>query len=86
MMPIASAVGTDIFKFLTNHGTGSLSWEFKSTVKTALKAGNPVSLDMKLCARPYMGFEKFLLHWTPLKGEHGEVQWIVLTLGNQGRA
>ena len=85
MVPASSAVGTDIFKFLSNHGSGSLGWEFKSTVKTALKAGNPVSLDTKLCARPYMGFETFVLHWTPLKDESGAVQWIVLTLGNDKR-
>jgi hypothetical protein len=84
-MPASAAVGTDIFKFIGNHGSGSIGWEFKSAVKNALKAGNPVSLDMKLCARPYMGFEPFVLHWTPLKDETGAVQWVVLTLGSDKR-
>lgn len=82
----AQAVGTDIFRFLANHGSGSLSWDFKSTVKSALKMGQAVSLDLKLCARPYMGFERFVLHWTPLKDENGAVVWVVLTLGNEQRA
>lgn len=81
----AQAVGTDVFRFLANHGSGSLSWEFKSSVKGALKVGNAITVECKLCARPYMGFEKFLLHWTPLKDEQGGVQWIVLTLGNEQR-
>ncbi|KXL45708.1 hypothetical protein M433DRAFT_58278 [Acidomyces richmondensis BFW] len=79
-------VGTDIFKFLGNHGSGSVGWDFKSTVKGTLKSGNPISLEYKLCARPHMGFETFVLHWTPLKNEHGAVTWIVLTFGNEHRA
>ena len=82
----AQAVGTDVFKFLANHGSGSLTWDFKSPVKGGLKAGQAVSLDLKLCARPYMGFERFVLHWTPLKDEKGAVTWVVLTLGNEARA
>lgn len=80
------AVGTDVFKFLGNHGSGNLSWEFRSSVKNALKMRQPISLDLKLCAKPSMGFEKFVLHWTPLKDEVGTVKWIVLTLGNELRA
>ena len=103
----AQAIGTDIFKFLGNHGAGvcqlvsragcttprhimhELTYyfsDFKSTVRGALKMGNAVSLELKLCARPYMGFERFVLHWTPLKDEGGAVTWIVLTLGNEQRA
>jgi len=81
----AQAVGSDVFKFLGNHGAASLSWDFKSAVRGALKTGQAISLDLKLCARPYMGFENFLTHWTPLKDEVGAVAWVVLTLGNQRR-
>ncbi|KAK5164670.1 uncharacterized protein LTR77_009876 [Saxophila tyrrhenica] len=81
----AHAIGADVFKFLSNHGTGSLNWEFKSSVKSALKMGNAITLDLKLCARPLMGLERFALHWTPLKDEGGAVGWIVLTLGNEHR-
>lgn len=62
-----------------------MSWDFKSSVKGALKNGQPISLDLKLCAKPYMGFERFMLHWTPLKDEQGAVAWVVLTLGNESR-
>ncbi|KAK5674818.1 hypothetical protein LTS10_012555 [Elasticomyces elasticus] len=82
----AQAIGNDIFKFLGNHASGSLSWEFKNSVKGALKMGQAISLELKLCARPLMAIEKFLLHWTPLKDEMGAVTWIVLTLGNEQRA
>ncbi|KAK5120765.1 hypothetical protein LTR85_005831 [Meristemomyces frigidus] len=67
----AQAVGADVFKFLANHGSGSVSWDYKSAVKGAIKMGQPISLELKLCARPYMGFEMFVLHWTPLKDEQG---------------
>lgn len=81
------AIGVDIFKFLANHGSGSgVGWEFKSSVKNAMKAGQATSLDLKLCAKPSMGFERFVLHWTPLKDDNGKVHWIVLTLGNEQRA
>lgn len=83
---LAQGVGTDVFKFLANHGTGSISWDMKSAVKGALRAGRPISLDLKLCARPYMGFERFVTHWTPMKDESGAVAWIALTLGNEQRA
>ncbi|TKA83738.1 hypothetical protein B0A55_00040 [Friedmanniomyces simplex] len=82
----AQAIGSDVFKFLGNHGSGSISWDFKSAVRGALKMGQAISLELKLCARPYMGFERFLLHWTPLKDEGGAVTWVVLTLGNEQRA
>ena len=85
--PAPSAVGTDIFKFLANHSPSgsSLGSDFKAAVRSSLKLGNPISLDLKLCARPYMGFERFVLHWTPLKDEQGVVCWVVLTLGNEAR-
>ena len=82
----AQAVGSDVFKFLANHSSGSLSWDFKSTVKGALKTGQPTSLELMLCAKPYMGFERFVTHWTPLKDEVGAVTWVVLTFGNERRA
>ncbi|KAK3671296.1 hypothetical protein LTR78_008756 [Recurvomyces mirabilis] len=83
---VPQAIGTDAFKYLGLHcASGSLSWDFKSAVKAALKTGQPVSVELKLCAKPYMGFERFSLHWTPLKDEVGAVAWVVLTLGNDQR-
>ncbi|TKA22964.1 hypothetical protein B0A50_07707 [Salinomyces thailandicus] len=81
----AQGAGTDVFKFLATHSSGSTSRDFKSNVKNALKMGRAISLDLKLCAKPYMGFETFALHWTPLKNEVGEVGWIVLTLASESR-
>jgi hypothetical protein len=75
-------VGMDIFRFFAIHSPSSkISSEFKSRVKTALKFGNPVSSELTLCTRRYMGFEKFVSHWTPLKNEAGEVGWVVVSLG-----
>ena len=72
----------DIFRFFAVHSPASkISNDFKSKVRTALKFGNAVSLDLTLCTRRYMGFEKFVSHWTPLKNEAGEVEWVVITLG-----
>ena len=83
----ASIAGQDIFKFLTQHSSSaSLPSGFKSRVKDALKRGQAISVELTLCTRRYMGFERFAVHWTPLKdaggrnGE-GEVQWVVVTLG-----
>ncbi|KAI7349819.1 hypothetical protein KC336_g22618, partial [Hortaea werneckii] len=81
----SSNVGVDIFKFLSNHSSASVSRDFKTGVRDALKAGRAISLEMKLCAKPYMGLESFVLHWTPLKDEAGVVKWVVLTLGRETR-
>lgn len=82
----AAAIGSDIFKFLANHSQNSIGSDFKNAVKASLQMGRPISLELRLCARPYMGFERFLLHWTPLKDEGGRTAWIVLTFGNERRA
>ena len=76
-------VGVDVFRFLSHHAN-SLSRDFKSRVKGALKVGAAVSLDLSLCTRQYHGFEKFATHWTPLKDEKGSVRFVVLTLGGMG--
>ncbi|ETI22710.1 hypothetical protein G647_06786 [Cladophialophora carrionii CBS 160.54] len=78
-------IGTDIFRFLATHSAGSkLGSDFKTRVRAALKHGSPISLDVVLCTRRYMGFEKFVSHWTPLKNEMGEVGFVVVTLGGGG--
>ena len=73
-------VGLDIFRFLGQH-TNSMSRDFKSRVKSALKTGNAVSLELNILTRRLMGYERFVLHWTPLKDEKGTVVFIVLTMG-----
>ena len=83
----ASVVGQDAFKFLAQHSSSSsLPSGFKSRVKDALKRGQAISVELMLCTRRYMGFERFAVHWTPLKdaggrNSEGEVQWVIVTLG-----
>jgi hypothetical protein len=43
-------VGVDVFRFLSHHAH-SLSRDFKSRVKGALKVGAPVSVELSLCTR-----------------------------------
>lgn len=76
-------VGVDVFRFLTNHANLP-SRDFKSRIKSALKVGQAISLDLVLCTRRYHGFEKFVTHWTPMKDEKGRVTFVVLTLGSIG--
>ena len=77
----STLVGMEIFHYLALHSPASkVSSDFKSRVRTALKYGNAVSVDMTLCTRRYVGFEKFISHWTPLKNEVGEVCWVVVSL------
>jgi hypothetical protein len=75
-------VGQDAFRFLAGHSDGSLPGGFKNRVRNALKLGHAVSVELTLCVRRYLGFEKFIVHWTPLKGEKGDVAWVVVTLGS----
>ncbi len=74
-------VGVDIFRFLSAHSPTKLGGEFKARVRTALKAGHAVSLDLTLCTRRHVGYERFAVHWTPLKNEAGEVAFVICTLG-----
>jgi hypothetical protein len=76
-------VGIDVFRFLGRHAH-SLSRDFKSRVKGALKVGATVSVELSLRTRQYHGVEKFVAHWTPLKDEKGEARFVVLTLGTMG--
>lgn len=78
----AQIVGQDIFKFLTLHSQNGLNREYKSRVKSAVKMGQAVSLDLTLCTRRIMGFENFLTHWTPLKNDVNQTNFVVLTFGS----
>lgn len=78
----ANVVGSDVFKFLGQHSQNTLSRDYKSRVRNAVRAGNAVSVDLVLCTRRFMGFENFVTHWTPLKTDEGNTAFIVLTLGS----
>ncbi|KAK5101375.1 hypothetical protein LTS08_004982 [Lithohypha guttulata] len=75
-------VGQDIFKFLDKHTSTGLSRDYKSRVKSAFRNGAALTLDLSLCTRRIMGFEKFLTHWTPLKNDVGTTTFVVLTFGS----
>lgn len=79
---VSQIVGMDIFRWLSVHSASKLSSEYKSRVRAALKLGNAISVDLTMCTRRYMGFEKFATHWTPLKNEAGELAFVILTLGS----
>lgn len=74
--------GQEIFKFLSQHSSGNLSRDYKSRVKTAIKTGQAITIDLSLCTRRKMGFEQFMTHWTPLKNDQHVTEFIVLTLGS----
>lgn len=80
--PVQSVAGQDIFKFLIQHTQNTLPRDFKSIVKNAMRVGQAVSLELTLCTRRRMGFEKFVTHWTPLKDDVGRTEFMVLTLGS----
>jgi hypothetical protein len=77
-------VGSDIFKFLSYHAT-SVSRDYKSKVRSALKDGQAISVDIHISTRRaamFRGDEKFATHWTPLKDDHAMTTFIVLTMGS----
>ncbi|EXJ92760.1 hypothetical protein A1O3_01312 [Capronia epimyces CBS 606.96] len=80
--PEPQIVGVDVFRFLSAHSPTKLSGDFKTRVRMALRKGAAISLDLTLCTRRYMGYEKFAVHFTPLKNEVGEVGFVVCTLGS----
>ncbi|KAK7901032.1 hypothetical protein LTR67_003318 [Exophiala xenobiotica] len=80
---VSQIVGMDVFRLLTTHAqSNKLSSDFKNRVRSSMKMGQAVSLDITLCTRRFMGYEKFATHWTPLKNEANEVSFIILTLGS----
>lgn len=79
---VSQIVGMDVFRFLSMHAKSKLGSEFKSRVRSALKMGQAVSMDVTLCTRRFMGYERFATHWTPLKNEANEVGFVILTLGS----
>lgn len=74
--------GYDIFKFLSQYTSSGLARDYKSRVKSAMKSGAAISLDLSLCTRRIMGYEQFLTHWTPLKNDTSTVAFAVLTFGS----
>ncbi|EFQ30195.1 hypothetical protein CGRA01v4_00421 [Colletotrichum graminicola] len=79
---VGLVAGQDIFRFLKQNMVNHQS-EYKTRVRTGMRAGAPVSLEVRLQTRrsaQFRGDEKFMTHWTPLKDEKSAVHWIVVTM------
>jgi hypothetical protein len=79
---VSQIVGMDVFRFLSLHSPTKIGSDFKQRVRSTLRFGNPISLEVTLCTRRHMGYEKFAVHWTPLKNEAGEVGFVIVTLAS----
>ena len=74
--------GTDVFRFFGVNMMAKQS-EYKVRVRNAIRAGMPVSTELRLQTRRsaiFRGDEKFVAHWTPLKDEKAAVQWVAVTV------
>lgn len=74
--------GTDVFRFFGLNMMAKQS-EYKTRVRNAIRAGMPVSTELRLQTRRsaiFRGDEKFVAHWTPLKDEKAAVHWVVVTV------
>lgn len=74
--------GSDVFRFFRQNMLNSQN-DYKVRVRNAVRAGVPVSTEIRLQTRRsavFRGDERFAAHWTPLKDEKAAVQWIVVTL------
>ncbi|TQN66744.1 Blue-light-activated protein [Colletotrichum shisoi] len=79
---IGLVAGQDVFRFLKQNMVNHQS-DHKSRVRNALRAGGPVSVDVRLQTRRsalFRGDERFVTHWTPLKDEKSTVRWVVVTM------
>ncbi|KAF9876405.1 blue light receptor [Colletotrichum karsti] len=79
---IGLVTGQEIFRFFKQNMVNHQS-DYKTRVRNAIRAGSPISLEVRLQTRRsalFRGDERFMTHWTPLKDEKSAVHWVVLTL------
>ncbi|KAK7942930.1 uncharacterized protein PG986_012043 [Apiospora aurea] len=82
----SSMVGSDVFKYLKScmiSPAASAAGDYKNRVRSCIRAGHPVSADLRLQTRrsaKFRGDEAFVVHWTPLKDERAVAHWIIVTL------
>lgn len=77
-------VGQEIFRFFKQNMVGRDS-DYRTRVRSAIRVGNPVSLELRLQtmrSAKFRGDERFVTHWTPVKDENGATQWVVVTLAS----
>ncbi|KAL9115821.1 MAG: hypothetical protein Q9227_000189 [Pyrenula ochraceoflavens] len=85
LSPTASVsfAGSNVFQVLKEH-LANTPRDYKNRVKTALRLGRAISVDVHMMTRQSVArgkAEKVAMHWTPLKDDQGMVQYVVLTLG-----
>lgn len=80
-------VGSDVFKFLKScmisPSAVNAAGDYKNRVRSCIRAGHPVSVDLRLQTRrsaKFRGDEAFVVHWTPLKDERAVAHWVIVTL------
>ncbi|KAK8116309.1 hypothetical protein PG984_012811 [Apiospora sp. TS-2023a] len=83
----STMVGSDVFKFLKSCMIGpsavAAAGDYKNRVRSCVRAGHPVSIDLRLQTRrsaKFRGDEAFVVHWTPLKDERAVAHWVIVTL------
>ncbi|KAK1979886.1 hypothetical protein LZ30DRAFT_724870 [Colletotrichum cereale] len=79
---VGLVAGQDVFRFLKQNMVNNQA-DFKTRVRTGMRAGAPVGAEVRLQTRrsaQFRGDEKFMTHWTPLKDEKSAVRWIVVTM------
>ncbi|KAK8018071.1 hypothetical protein PG991_007261 [Apiospora marii] len=83
----STMVGSDVFKFLKSCMIGpsaaAAAGDYKNRVRSCVRAGHPVSVDLRLQTRrsaKFRGDEAFVVHWTPLKDERAVAHWVIVTL------
>jgi hypothetical protein len=77
----------DIFKVLNQYSPG-LPKDLRPRIKSAMRAGRAVSVDVSLATRRSVvmkGSELFSTYWTPLKNEHAVVKYVVVTFAAHGQ-
>ncbi|KAK8045176.1 hypothetical protein PG993_005200 [Apiospora rasikravindrae] len=83
----SAMVGSDVFKFLKScmisPSAVSAAGDYKNRVRSCIRAGHSVSVDLRLQTRRsarFRGDEAFVVHWTPLKDERAVPHWVIMTL------
>lgn len=75
--------GQEVFRFFKQNMV-SKEPDYRGKVRSALRSGNPISVELRLQTRRsarFRGDEVFVTHWTPLKDENAATHWVVITLG-----
>ena len=74
-------IGHDVFKTMARH-TVNMPRDYKTRVKDSMVSGRAISEELNLVTRfsPTDGSEPVATHWTPMKNEHGKVEWVIVAL------